>query len=153
MLQQILSDQNLDDKLARILAHLEKLKTDLEEERVPISLLAITKQLTKNPEEYPDKKSLPHVQVALRMNTMRTKKFKQGDAIAYVICQVSYLAIRPSRKEKVLYLTSRARIFMQMHILFANVYLCPHFVFFSNGTLLISEIPILLYIHIYIFVA
>ena len=88
VLNEILSDQNLDDKLANIHAHLQKLKVDLEENRVPISLLTITKQLTKNPEDYPDKKALPHVQVAIRMNSTMTKKFKQGDTIAYVICEV-----------------------------------------------------------------
>lgn len=87
-MNEILSDQNLDDKLANIHAHLQKLKVDLEENRVPISLLTITKQLTKNPEDYPDKKALPHVQVAIRMNSTMTKKFKQGDTIAYVICEV-----------------------------------------------------------------
>lgn len=86
-LKQILSDQDLDDKIANIHAHLRQLKKDLEEEKVPLSLLAITKQLTKNPEDYPDKKALSHVQVALRMNSTRTKKFKQGDTIAYVICE------------------------------------------------------------------
>lgn len=83
-----MSDQDLDDKIANIHAHLRQLKKDLEEEKVPLSLLAITKQLTKNPEDYPDKKALPHVQVALRLNSTRTKKFKQGDTIAYVICEV-----------------------------------------------------------------
>lgn len=88
VLSQILSDQNLDDKFANIHARLRQLKIDLEENKVPTPLLAITKQLTKNPEEYPDKKSLPHVQVAIRMNLTMAKKFRQGDTIAYIICEV-----------------------------------------------------------------
>ncbi|XKL64150.1 hypothetical protein PGB90_004236 [Kerria lacca] len=87
VLSQILSDQNLDDKFANIHARLRQLKIDLEENKVPTPLLAITKQLTKNPEEYPDKKSLPHVQVAIRMNLTMAKKFRQGDTIAYIICE------------------------------------------------------------------
>ena len=33
---------------------------------VPLGKFVITKQLTRRPEEYPDAKSQPHVQVALR---------------------------------------------------------------------------------------
>lgn len=89
-LVQILSDQDLDDKIENIHARLRQVKKDLDEDKVPLPFLAITKQLTKNPEDYPDKKSLPHVQVAIRMNSTmtQTKKFKQGDTIAYVICEV-----------------------------------------------------------------
>jgi DNA polymerase elongation subunit (family B) len=68
---------------------MSQLKVELEQPNgVPLALLAITKQLTKNPEDYPDKKALPHVQVAIRMNSSMAKKFKQGDTIAYVICEV-----------------------------------------------------------------
>merc|ERR1712038_1561641 len=54
---------------------------------VSLSDLAITKQLTKDPEDYPDKKSLSHVQVAMRMNSKGgAKKLRAGDTVAYVIC-------------------------------------------------------------------
>jgi DNA polymerase alpha subunit A len=36
---------------------------------VPLGKFIITKQLTKNPSDYPDAKSQPHVQVALRRRT------------------------------------------------------------------------------------
>jgi DNA polymerase elongation subunit (family B) len=42
---------------------LEKLAEDLKSGNVSLASLAITKQLTKEPDDYPDKKSLPHVQV------------------------------------------------------------------------------------------
>ena len=45
-------------------------------------------QLTKNPEDYPDKKSLPHVQVALRLNSKGGKRMKGGDTVSYVVCEV-----------------------------------------------------------------
>lgn len=45
----------------------------------------INKGLTKNPEDYPDKKSQPHVQVALRMKALG-KSVRALDTIPYVIC-------------------------------------------------------------------
>lgn len=90
MLNQLLCDANLEDKLANIHAKLAEIKKALEEDQVSISELAITKQLTKNPEDYADKKSLPHVQVAVRLNQTLTKKFKQGDTVFYVVCEVTY---------------------------------------------------------------
>ena len=42
---------------------MEGLKVALLDGKVPLKDLAITKALTKDPSDYPDKKSLPHVQV------------------------------------------------------------------------------------------
>lgn len=52
--------------------------------------------LTKSPEEYADSKSLPHVQVALRLSgssesgkgviSGATRRFRAGDTVEYVIC-------------------------------------------------------------------
>lgn len=56
---------------------------------VPVDLFQISKQLTKNPEDYPDKKSLPHVQVAMRMNSKGGRPLRSGDTVFYVICEVS----------------------------------------------------------------
>lgn len=93
VLEQILSDLDPDERLLRIHEHLETLKADLEAGRVPLTLLTITKQLTKNPEEYADKKSLPHVQVALRLNQHGGRKLKQGDTVTYIICEVRLKSI------------------------------------------------------------
>ena len=49
-------------------------------------------QLTKNPEDYPDKKSQSHVQVAMRLNSKGGKKIRAGDTVSYVICIVSSLS-------------------------------------------------------------
>ena len=46
-------------------------------------------QLTRNPEEYRDRDSLPHVQVAARINSTSGKKLRAGDIVYYVICLVS----------------------------------------------------------------
>lgn len=88
ILEQILSDQEADERILQIHEHLERLRVDLEAGHVPLSLLTITKQLTKNPEEYADNKSLPHVQVALRLNQHGGRKLKQGDTVTYIICEV-----------------------------------------------------------------
>lgn len=92
ILSQILSDMPPDDRIEAIHAHLMKLREDLEGGRVPIQLLAITKQLTKNPEDYADKKNQPHVLVAERLNTRGGKRIKQGDTVSYIICDVSRVA-------------------------------------------------------------
>ena len=45
--------------------------------------------MTKNPADYPDKKSLPHVTVAMRLNSKGGKQLQSGDTVYYVICEVS----------------------------------------------------------------
>lgn len=73
---------------------MKEVKTALEENKIPLKKLTITKQLTKNPNEYPDGKNLPHVQVALRVNATVSKQFKRGDTIPYVICKViDYISV------------------------------------------------------------
>ena len=48
-------------------------------------------QLTKNPADYPDSKAQPHAAVALRLNNTGDYRFKHGDTVAYLICDVSDL--------------------------------------------------------------
>ena len=50
--------------------------------------LSLLQSLTKPPTDYPDKKSLAHVQVALRMQS-RNVHVQAGDVIPYVVCKVS----------------------------------------------------------------
>ncbi|PKU39295.1 hypothetical protein llap_10400 [Limosa lapponica baueri] len=45
------------------------------------------KALTKDPQDYPDKKSLPHVHVAMWINSQGGRKVKAGDTVSYIICQ------------------------------------------------------------------
>lgn len=45
--------------------------------------------LTKEPQDYPDKKSLPHVHVALWINSQGGHRVKAGDTVSYIICKVS----------------------------------------------------------------
>lgn len=86
ILDRILSDVSADDRVAYIHEKLELLANDLREGRIPLSSLVITKQLTKNPNEYAEKKAQPHVQVAIRLNSKGGKKLKAGDTVEYVIC-------------------------------------------------------------------
>uniref|UniRef100_A0A2S2QB52 DNA polymerase n=1 Tax=Sipha flava TaxID=143950 RepID=A0A2S2QB52_9HEMI len=86
VLRQILSDQAPEERVSNICAQLEKLKIDLDENKVPLVLLAISKTLTKAPQDYPDSKALPHVAIAQRLNK-QSIKFKQGDTISYVVCE------------------------------------------------------------------
>lgn len=86
-MRQILSDQSPEEKVSNIFAQLEKLKVDLEENNVPLGLLAISKTLTKAPQDYPNAKTLPHVAIAQRLNK-QSIKFRQGDTISYVVCDV-----------------------------------------------------------------
>ncbi|XP_066351384.1 DNA polymerase alpha catalytic subunit-like [Miscanthus floridulus] len=46
----------------------------------------ITKSLTKAPEDYPDAKSQPHVQVALRLKQNGYSGCSAGDTVPYLIC-------------------------------------------------------------------
>ena len=48
-------------------------------------MLTIVQRLGKNPEDYPDAKSQPHVQVALRIKA-KGGSAKIGDVIPYVFC-------------------------------------------------------------------
>lgn len=57
--------------------------------RVDYASAVMLQQLTKNVEDYPDKKSLPHVQVAMRLNSKGGRKLHSGDIVYYVICLVS----------------------------------------------------------------
>nr|CAD7441284.1 unnamed protein product [Timema bartmani] len=87
VVQQILSDQSPDERTDNIHTHLIQIREDLENHRVPLSLLTITKQLTKNPGDYVDVKAMAHVQVAMRLNKKGGKKLRQGDTVEYIICE------------------------------------------------------------------
>ncbi|KAL3282492.1 hypothetical protein HHI36_005675 [Cryptolaemus montrouzieri] len=86
ILDQILSDKSTDERIENIHNYLRKIKTDFETSKIPLSMLVITKQLTKDPKSYNDKNSLPHVQVALRYNQKLGGHFRSGDTVPYVIC-------------------------------------------------------------------
>ncbi|TRY69884.1 hypothetical protein DNTS_015347, partial [Danionella cerebrum] len=84
---QILSDQNRDAIIENIQKHLIEVGEKVANGVIPLNMYEIHKSLTKEPQDYPDKKSLPHVHVALWINSQGGKKVKAGDTVSYVICQ------------------------------------------------------------------
>ena len=87
ILARLMSDVSADDRIAFVHSELERLAAEVRSGGVALADLAITKQLTKDPADYADKKALPHVQVAARMNSKAGgKKLKSGDTVEYVIC-------------------------------------------------------------------
>ncbi|XP_071994025.1 DNA polymerase alpha catalytic subunit [Engystomops pustulosus] len=87
VISQILSDQPRDTIVENIQKKLMEIGENVINGIVPISQYEINKALTKDPQDYPDKKSLPHVHVALWINSQGGRKMKAGDTVSYVICQ------------------------------------------------------------------
>ncbi|XP_063811770.1 DNA polymerase alpha catalytic subunit isoform X2 [Pseudophryne corroboree] len=87
VISQILSDQTRDNIVENIQKKLMEIGENVVNGSTPISQYEINKALTKDPQDYPDKKSLPHVHVALWINSQEGRKMKAGDTISYVICQ------------------------------------------------------------------
>ncbi|KAJ2354433.1 DNA-directed DNA polymerase alpha catalytic subunit pol1 [Coemansia sp. RSA 2618] len=65
--------------------HLARVGAAVRAQQVPLDKYEIHKGLTKAPESYADKKSQPHVLVALRMRA-KGAAVRSGDSIPYVIC-------------------------------------------------------------------
>jgi len=88
ILDEIMTEQPLDDKIFKIVKILNEKAAELRSGSVPLKELLITKQLAKNPEDYKDGKGLHHVLVAMKMNASGKlpKKFKNGDTIPYLFC-------------------------------------------------------------------
>jgi DNA polymerase alpha subunit A len=55
------SGKEMNERVDSIFEVLSELAKDLAEEKIPLPMLEITKQLTKAPSEYADMSSLPHV--------------------------------------------------------------------------------------------
>ncbi|KAK1884775.1 DNA polymerase alpha catalytic subunit, partial [Dissostichus eleginoides] len=84
---QILSDQSRDVIVENIQKHLVELGEKVAAGSVPLNQYEINKALTKDPQDYPDKKSLPHVHVALWINSQGGHRVKAGDTVSYIICK------------------------------------------------------------------
>ena len=65
----------------------ETLRTGGTKSKEFIQQFVISKQLTKNPEDYPDKKNLSHVSVALAFNAKTDKKLRAGDVVPFIVCR------------------------------------------------------------------
>ncbi|XP_069493401.1 DNA polymerase alpha catalytic subunit isoform X2 [Ambystoma mexicanum] len=87
IITQILSDQPRDTIVENIQKQLIEIGENVVNGSIPINQYEINKALTKDPQDYPDKKSLPHVHVALWINSQGGRKMKAGDTVSYIICQ------------------------------------------------------------------
>eukprot|EP00850_Spirogloea_muscicola_P002464 SM000009S23593 [mRNA] locus=s9:972011:982036:- [translate_table: standard] len=87
-LQQILSGSSREDVVSAIHEHLSDLAKRMRAGEVELDKYEITKTLTKAPEDYPDARSQPHVQVALRRKQSgRRDGCAANDTVPYIICK------------------------------------------------------------------
>lgn len=84
-MDEILSGKPKDVVVENIHQYLRKQSEIIRSGKIALSKFVITKNLTKHPEEYPDSKGQPHVQVALRLKS-QGKPIRVGTHIPYVIC-------------------------------------------------------------------
>ncbi|KAI7738239.1 hypothetical protein M8C21_009770, partial [Ambrosia artemisiifolia] len=86
-LEQILSELSCEEVVESIHNKLRKVQEDMRNGEVALEKYIITKTLTKPPEAYPDAKSQPHVEVALRLRKLGyTSGCSAGDTVPYIIC-------------------------------------------------------------------
>nr|XP_014348431.1 PREDICTED: DNA polymerase alpha catalytic subunit [Latimeria chalumnae] len=87
VISQILSDQSRDVIVDNIQKRLIEIGESVVNGSISLKQFEIHKALTKDPQDYPDKKSLPHVHVALWINSQVGQRVKAGDTVSYIICQ------------------------------------------------------------------
>ncbi|KAL7342525.1 hypothetical protein BJY59DRAFT_689579, partial [Rhodotorula toruloides] len=85
VLDMILSAKATETVIQEIHEYLSDLGEKIRNGFKPLDDYIIHKRLGKNPEDYPDAKSLPHVQVALKMKA-KGLSAKAGDVIPYIFC-------------------------------------------------------------------
>ncbi|GMM32796.1 DNA-directed DNA polymerase alpha catalytic subunit [Saccharomycopsis crataegensis] len=85
ILNKILSDQDSEEVLSEIYDHLEALTSDIKNNKIRPEKFKINTRLSKDPKNYPGGKSMPQVQVALRLRK-QGKIVKAGSVITYIIC-------------------------------------------------------------------
>ncbi|KAJ3706357.1 hypothetical protein LUZ61_010062 [Rhynchospora tenuis] len=82
-----------EEVIEKIHAHLRGVRVQVTEDRekmkngeIDLKKYEITKTLTKPPNDYPDAKNQPHVQVALRLGKNGDTRFSVGQTVPYIIC-------------------------------------------------------------------
>ncbi|XP_078447158.1 DNA-directed DNA polymerase [Wolffia australiana] len=87
-LSQILSGGSCEDVVEAIHRALMRIQEEMRNGQVMLDKYVITKTLTKAPEDYPDAKSQPHVQVALRLKQEgHVTGCCAGDTVPYIVCR------------------------------------------------------------------
>jgi DNA polymerase alpha subunit A len=87
VLDEIMSGKPRQDVVSGIHSYLTHMGSQIKSGRISLEKFVITKCLSKDPDAYPDKKGLPHVQVALKLR-QQNRKVSVGEYIRYVICKV-----------------------------------------------------------------
>ncbi|KAG2444014.1 hypothetical protein HYH02_009213 [Chlamydomonas schloesseri] len=83
----VLSGRGREEVVGEIHAHLRQVAEKVRAGQIPMGKFIITKQLTKRPEDYPDAKNQPHVQVALRRRAAGKRDgVLPGETVPYIIC-------------------------------------------------------------------
>jgi DNA polymerase alpha subunit A len=85
VLDRILSGEATEIVVERIHEYLTTMGEDVRAGKIKLDEFIIHKRLGKSPEDYPDAKSQPHVQVALRMKA-RNVAVRAGDVVPYIFC-------------------------------------------------------------------
>ncbi|KIJ54743.1 hypothetical protein M422DRAFT_24648 [Sphaerobolus stellatus SS14] len=85
VLSQVLSGDDTETVVQHIHEYLTTIGENVRGGKIPLDEFIIHKRLGKNPEDYPDAKSQPHVQVALRRKSKGIPA-KNGDVIPYIFC-------------------------------------------------------------------
>ncbi len=81
----ILSGDAKEDVVDLIHSHLENVAAKAHEGQIALEKFIISKGISKNPEDYPNVKTQPHLKVAIAMKK-EGKAVNPGDIIPYVIC-------------------------------------------------------------------
>ncbi|KAK6459207.1 DNA-directed DNA polymerase alpha [Scheffersomyces xylosifermentans] len=84
VLMKILSDLDPEDALGEVYEYLENMSKKIKNNEIGVERYRINTKLSKDPNNYPNGKSMPQVQVALRLRA-EGKVIKAGSVITYVI--------------------------------------------------------------------
>lgn len=84
LLNEVLSGEDQEIVLNRVHDYLRDLAGKMREFAVPVQKYVIYTKLSKRPEEYPNKETMPPVQVALR-ELARGKSVRPNDVISYIV--------------------------------------------------------------------
>ena len=82
----ILSGNQKEEIISNIFEELKKISLLLDQKKIPLKDFIITKQLTKNIDDYNDLKALPHVRVAKRLKEKGDMTIKVNSYIPYIVC-------------------------------------------------------------------
>ncbi|CAG7960329.1 unnamed protein product [Penicillium olsonii] len=84
LLNEILSGEDQEVVLNKVHDYLRELAERMKENTIPVQKYVIYTKLSKRPQEYPNKESMPPAQVALR-DIARGKNVRPNDVISYIV--------------------------------------------------------------------